>query len=298
MDLFRRSLCEDAQDYEGLLENMSVVMATLDCEENGNIVESQPGVMILSKLFNDVDGLWKPANVSCFSDRKVFYYDKSCNMASKPYEPSSGENLCSESSISIACNPCDPIVEFTNTDNTATVSVQGVGALVSQSTLAVAEQTDFSFASDTMIGDYVIMYSHCNTVKYVFYFGTRPTIPGVVDGDNILFVSLGGATNALSSATILQAGINDQTGVFTVGSITGTGPYIFSVTTDTSLAPDLVTFKQLADLYSCYLGCLTGETSLEDLQKVVLAICDLLKDRIKFDRTINKTFITIGKCDL
>lgn len=38
MDLLRRSLCEDANDYESLLVNMSIVINTLDCDIDGNVV--------------------------------------------------------------------------------------------------------------------------------------------------------------------------------------------------------------------------------------------------------------------
>lgn len=43
---------------------------------------------------------------------------------------------------------------------------------------------------------------------------------------------------------------------------------------------------------------LNGTNSLEDVNIVIAVFCFLIQDIIKFDRVLNKTMLTIGKCDL
>jgi len=63
--LIKRSLCEDAADYESLLASLALVKNILDCDSNGNVAAG-PAHDILEKLFDNGDSnnnaLWFSAD--------------------------------------------------------------------------------------------------------------------------------------------------------------------------------------------------------------------------------------------
>jgi hypothetical protein len=286
MDLLRRSLCEDSADYESLIANMSIVMSTVDCDESGNFVTSQPGALILTAMFGS-DGFWK----QCFNDRAVYYNNKSCSQLSVAYQPSSGSDTCTEEAKSIACNPCDPVIVLdpAETGNlTVSAYSQGNGSTPKE---IVFYQTN---SGGTLVENfYIIIYLHCNVDKYVFWSGVNPNIDGAIAID---ITSAGGSMAGFGDIMGDETAFNGG-GFSPPAPPAGVSGYPIQILSP-ALLPTFNTFKEISELYCNYLGCITSEVKLENIQKVMMSFCALLKDRIAFDRVLNKTLLTIGKCDL
>jgi hypothetical protein len=306
MDLLRRSLCEDSADYESLIANMSIVLSTLDCNDMGQIIMTQPGSVILTNMFKPEEpnkGFWK----GCFNDREVYYYDKSCGQQSKTYLPPSGSDPCATEAQTIAvaflpaieCNTNNAVLEPGISTWSITHDQDGTNVLT--------EITTVTFSDNLAIGEstYLSLWNHCNTVNYIFWTGTEPSLGGASTSliyiEYVSTVVQGfGYSNALRDAILASQAATEFT-LFQTSP--GGGDGVMQITTVIPnplpvVDPSKYTFKIIADAYSCYLGSLTGAELLEDVQKVMLSFCQLLKDRIGFDRVLNKTMLTIGKCDL
>jgi hypothetical protein len=151
-------------------------------------------------------------------------------------------------------------VSFNNPSGSADVS----SMVVIQGNGITPEETLFTIG---IAGDsYLILHSHCNLIKYVFHFSAVAPDLGT-PSDVLVYVPVVAGITTGDVQTVVSAQIFE-------------------------------TFKEISDLYSCYLGCLTETSKLEDVQKVLLSFCSVLRDRIKIDRTLNKTMLTIGRCDL
>jgi hypothetical protein len=306
MDLLRRSLCEDSADYESLIANMSIVLNTLDCNEDGKVILTQPGAIILKNMFDPTetvegisDGFWK----DCFGDRNVYYYDKSCGYQSKIYEPASGSDPCVEEAKTIVgavtgdCNP---------TDADYPVFVEAPSIVVTQQgSVSIPEVTTVVFAAIPAAGEYLVLYSQCSNLQYIFWFSDgENSAPGVEGLTDEIPVMIGGSisittTNLFNAINGYNGGINWTTVDIVPGAGEGDPDTPLTITHSINNVPvGATTFKECAEAYACYLGALTGEETLEDVQKVMLAFCGLLKNRIGFDRVLNKTMLTISKCDL
>jgi hypothetical protein len=57
------------------------------------------------------------------------------------------------------------------------------------------------------------------------------------------------------------------------------------------------TFKEMYDAFATYLGAPLGET-LTDVLTVLIAMCDILVQRVTANRSLRKTSITVNECDL
>jgi hypothetical protein len=302
MDLIRRSLCEDANDYESLLANMSIVMNTLDCDDKGRVILTQPGVLILTDMFTGTE-FWK----GCFKERNVFYYTKSCGYESIPYQSASGADECAAEAQEILYRPADAlyvngsgelanknIVSFTVTQGSADASTFEITALtVNQNTL---------FALADYANSYFVLCEHYDSgagknESTAFYF----TIDGV-----------GTAPTGFTNTVIIPLVTITHTSSSSIAALIDTvipGGFISSYVPASSLVtithggfngplPTLDTFAKLAEAYACYLGALGPKSKLEDVQKVILSFCSVLRDRVRIDRTLNKSMLTIGRCDL
>lgn len=277
MDLLRRSLCEDSADYESLIANMSIVMSTVDCDESGNFVVTQPGALILADMFNSADGFWWNTGGagSCFSNRNVYYYNKPCGQEAVTYEPASGSDPCAVEAKCISRGGPSSDATFAANggagDIGITVDVQGSGS--------VAEETSFVETVVPTANEYVIMHTHCNLLQYVFHFGTEPVVAGTDTYVQVLTITVAGLVATIIAQADFVAGVTGDVATIVVADVA-------------------TSFADIANLYAEYLGQLDATDSLENVQKVMLSLCALLKNRIAFDRVLNKTMLTIGKCDL
>jgi hypothetical protein len=309
MDLLRRSLCEDSADYESLIANMSIVLSTLDCDSEGQIIMTQPGSVILTNMFDPTEtvpgtpnGFWK----GCFKERSVYYYDKSCGQQSKTYSPPSGSDPCVVEAQTIVsaflpavCGPPTDAI-WTNVSELPA----NIGSITNGDGSGTSEVTPITFTAINATlsppeDGYLSIFDHCNSVCYIFWTGNLPSLG--VPSASLVYVEFmyefvpitliegehwaNGLVTAVSSLPLIFSVVRNET-LVTITTV----PIILPVS-------DL-TFKIIADAYSCYLGSLQGVELLEDVQKVMLSFCQLLKDRIGFDRILNKTMLTIGKCDL
>jgi hypothetical protein len=300
MDLLRRSLCEDSADYKSLIANMSIVLNTLDCDSSGLIIMTQPGSIILKNMFDPTetvpgtpDGFWK----GCFSDRNVYYYDKSCGQQSKAYLPSSGSDPCAIEAQIIASEFVPELISNTSIITITEVNSTNINYNIDGVDINVAFIAPFGYmiqftfngdrifvnsgAGSVSIGNWVSgrCYTVINNTTYTDVFNYAYAADGGLTlGQNFIDVCPGETYN-LTPLT-LETDIANN---YEPGACFGVEAY---------------TFKVISDAYSCYLGSLTGTESLTDVQKVMLAFCGLLKERIGVDRILNKTMLTIGKCDL
>lgn len=107
--LAKVALCQDTVDYESLLASLSIAKELLDCDTSGNVLDGA-AVQIFEKLFNQVEldmngdpvlpstkpNVWyKPVNLedgltadlTCFTDLELYYYDKVCSFNKCPFKP-------------------------------------------------------------------------------------------------------------------------------------------------------------------------------------------------------------------
>jgi hypothetical protein len=299
MDLLRRSLCEDSADYESLIANMSIVLNTLDCDSSGQIIMTQPGSIILKNMFDPTetvpgtpDGFWK----GCFSDRNVYYYDKSCGQKSKAYLPSLSSDPCAAEAQIIASEFVPELISNTSIITVTQVdptnmnyNIDGMNYNVSfgepfTNILIITYNSNQIFVTNGA-GNTTLPVNWVSGRCYTIFNNTIYSTSALyqyTDGVTVTQNSFPIQPNETYNLTPLDIE-TDPTNNYKLGACFGVEAY---------------TFKIIADAYSCYLGSLTGTESLEDVQKVMLAFCSLLKDRISFDRILNKTMLTIGKCDL
>lgn len=133
MELIQRTICESQTDYDGLLNNMKIVKNTLKIDDDSNIIMST-GPMILDKMFristsspstewgfwrdedgdrppNDVENYELTADMSCFKDIYIYYYDKHFCVKSEPYYVVGDECLNEAYSI-IKTGTISPLTEI------------------------------------------------------------------------------------------------------------------------------------------------------------------------------------------
>lgn len=115
-ELAQLSLCHSI-DYDALLASMSLVKTILECDADGNIDLGSAAVDIMKELFgtftpgttpgleyiytDGLAGMWididvtspaaggalSPANMSCFDDLYLYYFNKTCGTSSVLWNP-------------------------------------------------------------------------------------------------------------------------------------------------------------------------------------------------------------------
>lgn len=317
MELYQRSMCSDSNDYENLLANLSVVKSLLECDASGNVPVNAPATQILLNMFRDDvktpanNGFWK----DCFLSREIYYYDKTCSFQSEPWSPT--VDGCEKGGINSACNPTDALAT-NDTLGVFTLTVPQQGQIYDPTSynldiLPETTQIDLTFVgtADTDITvtaepTYLTFYAQCGNRNIVVWFEdsnvaeqNEPAAAVAADYSTSIDIWDGAAYKVASVLvdeittyldTTLAAGA-----LFT--NVVGGGT---STQTIDSVQPvaEKTTFVDIMNDLSCYLGNLDGNQSLEDVLKVVVAVCGILRKRITVDRIMNKAMLTINKCDL
>jgi hypothetical protein len=294
MDLIKKALCKDSPDYESLVANLQIVTNTIDCDDQGKVVLTQPGFIILHNLFNKCDGHWS----GCFDDRILYYYDKDCKCLGEPYEPGIESDPCILDAIIIASTDCMPHDATYHPISEQNIMVR----VTTQGNIYVSEVTEISINNNPTSGDRIVLHTQCGNKKYVFYFGAD--CPCDIHDATIYLVPLGNdreetATNlnqCIRDATLED----DETLVWDTElclPVSETDPNPLIIVGSIIRAPVIRTFRQITELLSYYLGELNGWKLFDDVTSVIHALCAVLRGRIYLDRILVKKMLTIDKCD-
>ena len=113
MELAQLSLCDSVVDYSNLLSTLNLVKNIIRSDNNGNLIQFDPGVQILVKLFYgtapSVAGIWynwtpaegPPAEgQSCFKELNIYYFEKQCGYFFTPWLPIIDK--CTQEALDIA----------------------------------------------------------------------------------------------------------------------------------------------------------------------------------------------------
>jgi hypothetical protein len=280
MDLIQRALCEDPSNYENLLSNLAIAKNILDCTADGKILIDQPGAQILLDMFkdtNDVDkGFWNDS----FKERNVYYYNKECDYLIQVWKPKT--NTCDMDALNLTCNPQD--MTFVQNGGTGSASI----TVVTQGNSTIPEATTVTITGNMTGNEYFVLWSQCTFTKYAFYFGVNPSTLDL-SIDVAIPVTIGVSTTV--TATNLITAIDAQVAFSALDGGSSQLDITHIVNTPTS-------FKEIAESLTLWLGHIDSNTLLENVQKIITSLSNIIIQRATVDRIMRKTWITVGTCDL
>lgn len=298
MSLVKATLCQSGVDYSLLLETIALINTIIRCDGSGNVVKTDPALCILKRLFVDDNtgsgsGVWNDVNVPVI-DRVVegltqpnLWYDLSEDLYldESPFTLADGDRryYCVSANVTMSCfndllvkyhnkncgfGECEwnPTYDITNDHPDCIVSAFNLLGIVADPLADGYNKDKLNFAAVmNKISEYLAVAACGATYCNDAYEGNDPqgSLPPLSDPSLITIHGYCEQYNLVADNWFPVVLVN---GVWTV------------VTEENVDA----TFRE----------------TLENVLKVMKAMCEILKQRIEMDRVLKKSMLTISSCEL
>lgn len=297
MSLIKATLCQSGVDYGLLLETIALINTIIRCDGSGNVVKTDPALCILKRLFVDDNtgsgfGVWNDVNIPVI-DRVVeglsepnLWYDLSADVYLDvdplTYENGDRRYYCVDTNSMMSCfnnllvkyhnkecgfGDCEwnPTYEIDNNHPDCIISALNFLGIVADPLADGYKKENLNFAAVmNKISEYLAVAACGATYCNDPYEGNVNPDPAPLSDP--LLVTIHGYCEQYNL-------VNDDW--YPVVLIDNVWTVIPEANVD-------ITFRE----------------TLENVLKVLKAMCEILKQRIEMDKVLKKSLLTISTCEL